>query len=139
MSKPTLEKCRHGVLTIGCHKCAIIEDAGRRMAETINLKVVCQPWDTICNGWMAFNLGDGTSDNVVYDTRKECVDHQVDERWFCYFFMRNAMGGAQPLDCQLFINTHRQAYEANRYFRDPQIIMSTRGYDVMTGRVNPYD
>jgi hypothetical protein len=138
--KPKGNLCRHSVLTTGCRECSTVEDSGRRMAELINLKVICHPWDTICNSWMAFNLGTGDSDNVLYDTRKAAIDHQPEERWCCYFFMRAAMGGVKASDCQLYINLHRQVYEAGGRLAEPEapsLIVSTRGYDIMRGKVNP--
>lgn len=136
--KPNL--CRHGVLPQGCRECCQIEDSGRRMAELINLKVICHPWDTIVNSWMAFRLDTGDSDNVLYDTRADAIRHQADERWCCYFFMKAAMGGVKAFDCQLYINLHRQVYEAGGRLADPEapdLILSTRAYDVMRGKVSP--
>jgi hypothetical protein len=89
---------------------------------------------------MAFRLSDGDSDKVLYDTRADAIAHQPDERWACYFHMRNAMGGAKPLDCQLYINLHRQVYDAGGRLADPEapsLILSTRAYDVMRGAIRP--
>jgi hypothetical protein len=112
------------------------------MAEYINIMVIAHPWASICNGWMAFKLVDGSTDGVLYETRKDAIKHQLDERWCCYFFMRAAMGGVKPLDCQLYINMHRQAYDGGMRLAEPEapsLIMSTRAYDIMTGKVNPSD
>jgi hypothetical protein len=110
------------------------------MSDRINLMVLSHPWDTLCNSWMAFKLADGDSDGVLYDTRQDAIRHQLHETMCAYFHMRNGMGGANVRDCQLFLNVHRQVYDAGGRFTDPQspsIIMSTRGHDIMSGRVNP--
>jgi hypothetical protein len=132
--KPRSGRCRHGNAV--CSQCVTITDAGKRMSDLINLKVVCQPWDTLVNGWMAFRLADGGSDNVVYDTREDAINHQPDERYAAYFCMRNALGGANPRDCQLFLDMHRHVYEAGGHFTEP-MIMTTRGHDILTGRIEP--
>jgi hypothetical protein len=53
--------------------------------------------------------------------------------------LRNAMGGTNPTDCQIFLNVHRHVYDNGGHFVDsPQdIILSTYGYDVMKGRRDP--
>jgi hypothetical protein len=130
--------CRHGFIV--CSKCVTITDAAKRMSDRINLMVMSHPWDTLCNSWMAFKLADGNSDGVLYDTRQDAIKHQLHETMCAYFHMRNGMGGANARDCQLFLNVHRQVYDAGGRFTDPQapsLIMSTRGHDIMSGRVNP--
>jgi len=139
---PKRPLCRHN-LTV-CRKCDEVEASGKRMAERINLMVISHPWDTLVNSWMAFKLADGDTDGVLYDTRQDAVTHQLDERWCCYFCMRNAVGGVNELDCQLYINLHRQVYDAGGRLTDPEgrgesLIVSTKGYDIMRGRVNPRD
>lgn len=139
--KPQQNRCRHGLVPEGCRQCCLIEPSGERMADLINLKVIAFPWDMICESWMAFRLDTGDSDNVLYATRKDAIAHQPDERWCCYFKMRAAMGGVKPLDCQLYINLHRQAYDGGMRLSEPEapdLIMSTRAYDVMTGKVDPH-
>lgn len=130
--------CVHGLRV--CSRCAIVEDAGRRMAELVNLRVSSTPWDLLVNSWMAFRMDDGSSDNVLYDTRESAMKHQPDERYCFYLCMRNAMGGVQPLDAQLLINMQRQVYSAGGRLADPDapsIIVSSKGYDKLTGRIDP--
>lgn len=129
--------CKHGFVV--CSRCVVITDAAKRMSDLINLKMVCFPWDTICHTFMAFALEDGSSDNVLYDTWEDCRRHQK-HRATAIFFMRNALGGANARDCQIYLNVHRHAYENNRDFAEPaqSIIVSTRSHDIMSGRVNPY-
>lgn len=130
--------CRHGLRV--CSTCAIVEDAGRRMAELVNLRVTSAPWDVIVNSWMAFRLADGSSDNVLYDTRDAALKHQPDEKRCFYLCMRNAMGGIKPLDAQLLINMQRQIVDAGGGMSEPEapsLIVSSKGYDKLTGRIDP--
>lgn len=130
--------CTHGLRV--CRQCAVVEDSGRRMAELVNLRVSSTPWDHIVNSWMAFRMVDGSSDNVLYDTREDAVAHQPDDKRCFYLCMRNAQGGVKALDAQLLINMQRQILDAGGALSEPEapsIIVSSRGYDKLTGRVNP--
>lgn len=130
--------CTHGLRV--CRSCAVVEDSGKRMAELVNLRVSSTPWDTIVHGWMAFRLQDGGSDNIIYDSREEAVNHQKDNKVCFYLCMRNAMGGIKALDAQLLINMQRQIHDAGGALSEPEapsIIVSSKGYDKLTGRVNP--
>lgn len=130
--------CTHGLRV--CRQCAVVEDSGKRMAELVNLRVSSTPWDHIVNSWMAFRLLDGSSDNVLYDTREAAVKHQPNEDLCFYLCMRNAQGGVKPLDAQLLINMQRQIHDAGGRLTEPEapsIIVSSNGYDKLTGRVNP--
>jgi hypothetical protein len=133
-----LDLCPHGLRV--CRKCAIVEDSGRRMSELISIMVASHPWDEIINSWMAIRLADGSSDNVLYESREAAIAHQPDERWCLYVFMRNCQGGIKPLDAQLMINLHRQVYDAGGRLSDPvapSLIVSAKGYDKLIGRVSP--
>lgn len=136
----TKRRCKHGYAV--CSVCAVITDDAKRMCDRINLLVISHPWDTICNSCVAFKLEDGNSDGVLYDTWADARDHQLDPRRVAIFFMRNAMGGANYRDCQIFLDLHRHVYEQGGDFTEPaasSMILSTRGHDIMRGRVNPYD
>lgn len=131
-------KCRHGYVV--CSQCVVITDAAKRMHERINLMLIAQPWEVLKTSWMAFKLEDGDSDGVLYDTREDAIKHQLHENLCAYFFLRTALGGVPLRDCQLFLNIHRQVYDAGGRFtepRTPQFIMSSWGHDKLTGRVNP--
>lgn len=93
---------------------------------------------------MAFRLQDGTSDGNLYDTKKDAIRHVGDYKYWAFFCFRNALGGANPKDCQLFLDMHRHAYENNGQLTDPDdihggpdTIIPTRQYDAIFGRVRP--
>jgi hypothetical protein len=128
--------CRHGQ-TI-CPACIQISDAAKRMAGHINgIVTFHKPWD-IRNTWIAIRLADGDWDGNLYATREEAIKHQIDERFCAYAWMGNMLTGAKPLDCAIFLEFQRQAYDAGMRLHEPdapQLITSTAAYDRLTGRV----
>lgn len=90
------------------------------MSDSIALCITaCQPDDLYHNCWMAFKLQDGTTDHVRYPSKRACVEHQANEFHYLYFSFRRAMAGAKPLECQLFLDLHRHAYEQGFRLADP--------------------
>lgn len=132
---PRQPRCRHGQ-TI-CPQCIEIGDAAKRMSGIINgLITFHQVWD-IQSKWIAIRLADGGSDGVLYDTRDDAISHQLDERLCAYTALQSMMGGAKPLDCAIFLEFHRQAYDAGMRLHEPeapQLIVATSMYDKITGR-----
>ena len=131
-------RCKHGYAV--CSQCVEITDAAKRMHERINVMLIARTWDELQRGWMAFKLADGDSDGILYDSRASAIAHQLHENTCAYFPMRMALGGVPLRDCQIFLNVHRHVYDHGGRLADPaapDIIMSTYGHDVMTGRVNP--
>lgn len=136
-------KCiRHRVYA--CSQCVIPTDAARRMSDMINSMVTFKGWDELANGFMAFRLDDGSSTGTLYDSYEDAVRF-TDESRHAYFCFRQAMGGANPKDCEIFLRFWRHAREANLPTRHPETrraltpILSIKGYDIMTGRRNPSD
>lgn len=131
-----MDTCKHGLKV--CSKCIIVSDAARRMSDIINVKLVSHPHWELQNCWMAFNLGSGETDGVLYDSRVDAVNHQLDERYCAFFCFRNAMNGTNPRDCQLFLSVNRSAvgmklYEPNA----PQLIIPTAYADRYFGHKRP--
>lgn len=129
-------KCRHGLQI--CSKCIQVTDAARRMSGTINsILAFTTDWWGLRSRWLAFRLQDGSYDGAVYDTREDAIRHQSDPSLCAFFGFRTAMGGANPRDCQIFLNVHRQARESNLQLSEPeapQLIVPTRYHDFLTGR-----
>jgi hypothetical protein len=132
-------RCVHDKVV--CQICVVPTDAAKRIHETINVMHIARTWEELSRGWMAFKLEDGTTDNVLYDSRADAIKHQLHEQQCLYIAMRTTLGGVPVRDCQILIDVHRHIYDAGGRLADPQapdIIMSTYGHDVLTGRVNPY-
>jgi hypothetical protein len=139
MNKPP-NKCKHG--NVVCSMCVEITDAARRMADQVNAQITFRnSWD-LRNCYMAFRLEDGSTDGVLYDSKQDAMRF-TDEQYHAYFCFRQGIGGISPLDCQVFLDVHRWAYENGMRLNDPdlrhspEIIVSNRGYDIMTGRMSP--
>lgn len=130
------ELCRHKLRL--CTKCRVVGDAARRMSDTVNMRIAFTQWDLLANACMAFRLDDGTTDDVLYPTRKVALQYQL--RPCCVFYFRNAMGGVNPFDMQTFLDMQREAYSNDRIAwvdpDSPDIIISHQTYDHLTGRVN---
>jgi len=132
-------RCKHDKVV--CQICVVPTDAAKRIHETINVMHIARTWDELKRGWMAFRLADGTTDNVLYESRADAIKHQLHEQTCLYIAMRTTLGGVPLRDCQILIDVHRHIYDAGGRLADPDapdIIMSTRGHDVLSGRVNPY-
>jgi hypothetical protein len=132
-TKPPL--CRHGLAI--CPQCIIVTDAARRMSDTINgLVAFNDPWD-LRRCWIAIRLADGGFDGNLYATREEAILHQLDERFCAYVWMGNMLQGSKPLDAAIFLEMHRQAYDAGMKLHEaeaPQLILGTASYDRITRR-----
>ena len=128
--------CKHGHAI--CPECIYVTDAAKRMGDTINgILTFANPFE-IRNKWMAFALSDGRSDGVLYDTRAECIAHQLDERFYTYICMKNLMMGAKALDCQIFLEFSRQAYDQGMRLHEPnapQIFVQNAQYDSIMDRL----
>lgn len=112
------------------------------MSDTINAMVTFKGWDELQGGYVAFALEDGTSDGTLYDSYEAAIKH-TDETRTAYFCFRQAMGGANPKDCQIFLEFNRYVVAAGIPRKHPETkraispILSQFGYDVFSGRSDP--
>jgi hypothetical protein len=127
---PKTKLCKHKLAI--CHECIYITDAGKRMADIINGLLAFHNAFEIRNKWMAFNLATGESDGTLYDSRLDAITHQLDERFYCYFAFKSCTGGVKALDCQIYLEVQRQAYDSGMRLYEPeapQLILPTDWYD----------
>lgn len=129
---------RHGMAV--CSICVEVTDAGRRMSDLVNAMITFKTFEELSRGWMAIKLQDGDSDCVLYDTRAQAVKHVSNSKYYAFICMRQCMQGMDARDAQIYLNMCRHVYENGGDFTEPQsdLIMSQRGYDIMSGRTNPY-
>lgn len=107
------------------------------MSDIVNGLVTFNDWDTLRHTWIAVRLSDGGFDGNLYATREEAINHQLHETTCAYQWMGNMIQGAKPLDCAIFLEFHRQAYDAGMRLHEPeapQLVVPTSVYDRMTGR-----
>lgn len=94
-------------------------DAGARMSDTINEKLIHHTWANIKTQWMAFSIADGRSDGTMYDSKRDAVKHQQREQDAYYVCFKSLMGGASQKDCAIMIKFARDAAKAGLRFVDP--------------------
>lgn len=114
------------------------------MSDALNMYRVNMPWEMVRDKWMAFKLSDGTSDGVLYDSKRDAVRHQFNEFMCCYIAFVNLMGGATAQGCAVFLNFTRDAYDAGFRLPDPDDVNGGRdvaptaaAIDAVTGVIRP--
>lgn len=84
-------------------------DAAKRVSDTFTLHRLADPIGNI-GKWFAVALSTGQSDNVLYDSRSDCVLHQHhDEMWYAYIQIIPA--NMAVCDAETFLATHRKLYD----------------------------
>jgi hypothetical protein len=68
--------------------------------------------------WIAVALTDGTSDNVLYASRKAAVSHQHHNEQF-YAYIRLVPHSMSVCEAEAFLRMHRLAYDAGFRLADP--------------------
>jgi len=139
MAESRRSTCQHGYRV--CSICVVITDAARRMCDRVNLQLTCQPWEALRDGYMAFSLADGSSNGDFYESYQDAIRWN-DPKRYAIFSFRNAMGGANVRDCQLFLDMGREAAKAGIDWTEPaltrsQLIIPTKAHDILTRRIAP--
>lgn len=96
-----------------------VSDAAKRCADIVNSYLHFIPADEIRNKYVAIRLSDGGSDGVLYDSKRDAVRHQSDEKLCAYVCYRNCMGGITPFEAQKFLDWNRAAYDMGARLPDP--------------------
>ena len=91
-------------------------DAARRASDAVNLHYSVLGFDAV-GKWVAVRLSDGRSDGVLYDSKREAVRHQADER-LCAF-IRISPGGMNACRAESFLKMSRMARDAGFRLADP--------------------
>lgn len=98
-------------------------DSAKRLSNYINNVCVFQPLDVVLNSWIAVRLSDGSTDGVLYDSRRDAVRHQPYEKQCAYLSLRAAPGGMDIQGAYAILKIHRDAYNNPNYnisFIDPE-------------------
>lgn len=98
---------------------AQITDAARRARDIVNGKLAAYPWEQLRHQWLAIRLSDGGSDGTLYDSKRDAVRHQLDEKLCAYIAFRNIAAGTNAQDMQIFLDFNRAAYDAGMRMPDP--------------------
>jgi hypothetical protein len=92
-------------------QCKIPEhsDAAQRISDTYALHRLADPIGTL-GKWFGVALVDGTSDGVLYDTRRDCVIHQKhNESYYAYICIVPSY--LCVCDAEIFLNIQRQFFD----------------------------
>lgn len=75
--------------------------------------------DSAIGAWMAVRLSDGSTDNVLYQTRREAVRHQGHNEQTCAFINIRPCG-MSICEAEAFLRFARQAYTNGFRLADPE-------------------
>jgi hypothetical protein len=85
-------------------------DAARRIADTYNLHRIADLYGNI-GKWFACRLDDGTSDNVLYDSKASAIRHQKHNENY-YTFIQIVPAQMTMCEADVMLRIARMAYDA---------------------------
>jgi hypothetical protein len=91
-------------------------DAAKRASDAVNLHLAALGFGAF-KKWVAVRLLDGSSDGVLYDTRREAVRHQLDEKLCAYLCLPPTQ--LTPCSAEAFLKFTRDAYRSGFRLTDP--------------------
>lgn len=113
-----------------CSGCRVIEhepwcgmkgmghsDAAKRLGDTYNLHKI-GAGDGAVGKWFAAALVDGRSDNVLYDSKRDCVIHQGHNEDY-YTFIKIVPPSMRVCEAEVMLRTARTLYEKGIRIADP--------------------
>jgi hypothetical protein len=100
----------------GCPAKSKHSDAARHACDAVNLHISALGFDA-CRKWVAVRLRDGRSDGVLYDSKRDAVRHQYDEKLCAYVCI--PPNGMTPCRAESFLSTMRRLYDAGWRLVDP--------------------
>jgi len=92
-------------------------DAAKRFADEYNLHRIGDRYGSV-GKWMAVRLDDGSSDHVLYDTKRDAVRHQHHNEMF-YAFARIIPTTMNICDAEIYLGTQRKLHDAGFRMTDP--------------------
>ncbi len=84
-------------------------DAAKRIADTYNMHRLADPYGNI-GYWFASALIDGTSDNVLYESRQHAIAHQHHNENY-YTFIQIVPSTMTPCESEVMLKVARMAYD----------------------------
>lgn len=92
-------------------------DAAKRLSDTYNLHRIALDLNAV-GKWFAASLAEGRSDNVLYDSKLDCVTHQHHNEQY-YVFVKIAPCGMDACEAEVMLRTQRNLYDAGMRMADP--------------------
>jgi hypothetical protein len=93
------------------------EDAAKRLSDGYNLHRLGMG-DAAIGRWFAARLNDGTSDQTLYDNKRDAVSHQHHSEQF-YAFIKIVPSDMTPCAAAVLLKTNRALYDAGMRMADP--------------------
>jgi len=104
--------CPFGKTGLGNHT-----DAAKRLSDTYNLHRIALGLNAV-GKWFAASLAEGRTDDVLYDSKLDCVIHQHhNERW--YTFIKIVPASMRPCEAEVMLTTARRLYDKGMRMTDP--------------------
>jgi hypothetical protein len=100
------------------HYCQTLKhsDAARRICDTYTLHRLADPIGNI-GRWFAVAIADGTTDNVLYDSKADAIRHMHHNEYF-YAFVQIVPSQMSVCDAELFLSGVRKTYDARKALMD---------------------
>lgn len=91
-------------------------DAAKRVSDVYNMHRIADPYGCV-GSWIACALADGTSDNVLYDSKRDAIAHQHhNENYFT--FIQIVPSTMTPCEAEVMLKVARMAYESGMRITD---------------------
>ena len=84
-------------------------DAAKRVVDVYNMHRVADPYGCI-GFWIACALADGSSDNVLYETKRDAINHQHHNENF-YTFIQIVPSTMTECEAEVMLKVARMAYD----------------------------
>lgn len=91
-------------------------DAAKRIRDTYIMHRLADPIGNI-GRWFACAIQDGTTDNVLYDSRADAIRHQHHNEMY-YAYVQIVPSQMSLCDAELFLSGVRKTYEARKNLID---------------------
>lgn len=113
-------------------------DAAKRASDTVNGLLMWMPWDELRRKYIAIRLADGSYDGTLYDSKRDAVRRQSDEKLCAYVAFRNLGNGATPREMEVFLRFNRDAYDRGFRLTDPDDVNGGREVLMTSARHDQY-
>lgn len=92
-------------------------DAAKRLYDTYNIHRLALGYDAI-GKWFASALADGKSDDVLYDSKRDCVAHQHHNEDY-YTFIKIGPPSMNECEAEVMLKAARNLYDIGLRIADP--------------------
>jgi len=91
-------------------------DPAKRIHDTYSLHRLADPIGNI-GRWFAVAIADGTSDRVLYDSRRDAIRHQHHNEHY-YAYIQIVPSDMTLCDCEFFLSGVKKMYDARKALMD---------------------